>query len=140
MFKLHPQLSADSVAITRLELCEVRLIRDANYPWLILVPQREAIREIHELCVAEQHLLTDETSRAAKVLQELCGAKKMNVAALGNMVPQLHIHVVARFESDAAWPGAIWGAAPALAYSEDELARYISELSKAISACTPPTA
>lgn len=140
MFKLHPQLSADSVAITRLELCEVRLIRDANYPWLILVPQREAIREIHELCVAEQHLLTDETSLVAKALQKHSGAKKMNVAALGNMVPQLHIHVVARFESDAAWPGAIWGVAPALVYREDELARTVTVLSHAISTCTTPAA
>jgi diadenosine tetraphosphate (Ap4A) HIT family hydrolase len=134
MFSLHPRLAADSVSVLTLSLCEVRLIRDANYPWLILVPQREAIREIHDLSVVDQQLLMEEISRVSKSLQAHCEAPKMNVAALGNMVPQLHIHVVARFESDPSWPGAIWGTVPAVPYTDGALSETVRTLAERMQA------
>lgn len=128
MFTLHPQLAADSVSVYRLELCQVRLILDANYPWLILVPLREGVREMHDLSPREQSLLMAELSRASRVLQEATSANKMNVAALGNMVPQLHIHVIARFTDDGAWPAPIWGAKGATAYEHHERDALVARL------------
>ena len=118
-FKLHERLAADSALVGHLPLCQVRLILDANYPWLILVPERADIREMHALTEADQGLLTREIARVSQGLETLTGATKMNVAALGNMVPQLHIHIVARFEGDPAWPGAIWGAVDAKPYAPE---------------------
>lgn len=132
MLELHPRLLADSTEVVRFALCDVRLIRDANYPWVILVPRREGTREIHELSVADQQVLLEELSFVSKALQDLFDATKMNVAALGNMVPQLHIHVVARFESDVAWPGAIWGAAPSKPYSESDLTATLGRIRSAL--------
>ncbi len=128
MFALHPQLAADSAPVLCLELCEVRMILDANYPWFVLVPQREAIREIHNLTKADQDLLTAEIAFVSEKLQQHYQADKMNVAALGNMVPQLHVHVAARFETDAAWPGAIWGAAEPRPYADTERERVVREI------------
>jgi len=132
MIDLHPQLAADSEFVTQLDLSEVRLITDANYPWLILVPQRADVREIHRLSEADQQVLMREISFVAGHLEVLTGADKMNVAALGNMVPQLHIHVVARFATDAAWPGPIWGVADCKPYPEIEQEKMISKLIEAL--------
>ncbi len=131
-FCLHSQLEADSVFVAKLELCEVRLITDANYPWLILVPQREDMREIHRLSETDQNLLMKEISFVAEKFEALTGADKMNVAALGNMVPQLHIHVVARFESDAAWPGPIWGVVAGKEYEHSLLTDLVAAIQGAL--------
>lgn len=135
-FSLHPRLAADTVEITRLPLCRVLLMNDANHPWVILVPQRANIREIHELSDADQVQLIRESSRVSRTMAELFKADKMNVAALGNMVPQLHIHHIARFQTDAAWPAPIWGKLTAAPYAKDALNTQIDNIRQALS--SPP--
>lgn len=120
MFTLHPRLEADTFHVCDLKLCTVRLMNDKAYPWVILVPKREDIREIHTLSEDDQQRLTFEISNVAAAMEAEFEAQKMNVAALGNMVPQLHIHVIARYEDDAAWPGPVWGVQPAKPYSADD--------------------
>lgn len=115
-FALHPQLAKDCIEIDNLKLCKVLLMNDQNYPWLILVPRRAEICEIYELPPEEQALAWHETSEVGKMLMKQCQGDKLNIATLGNMVPQLHIHVVARFKSDPAWPKPIWGASNAKPY------------------------
>lgn len=115
---LHPQLVADSLVLGDLPLCRVLLANDRQYPWLILVPKRAALREIHHLSEADQQQLMRESCAVAGVLENELSAEKINVAALGNMVPQLHVHHVARFSTDAAWPAPIWGKHPAKAYDK----------------------
>ena len=119
-FELHPQLAADCVVIGDLALCRLLLMDDANYPWCILVPRRAGIREIHELSAADQATLLGELTRLSAAMQSAFAADKMNVAALGNVVPQLHVHVIARRVGDAAWPRPVWGAAPPRLYAESE--------------------
>lgn len=111
MFKPHPQLEADSLHVIRLHFCEVRLMNNQHFPWLILIPAQEDLHEITDLTQEEQHKLMDEISMASALLQGMTQAKKMNIAALGNQVPQLHVHVIARFEDDEAWPNPVWGTA-----------------------------
>lgn len=130
-FELHPQLAADTVSVATWPLCEVLLLTDANYPWLVLVPARPDLRDFHELSPDDMVTAGREISRASEALVELFAPDKINVAALGNMVPQLHIHVVARFTDDAAWPNPIWGVAPALAYAPDALAGRLADLRRA---------
>ena len=120
-FALHPTLARDTVEVTRLSLCRVLLMKDRRFPWLILVPEREAVREIHELPPEERAELIEEIARASQVLQRLFHPDKLNVGALGNVVPQLHVHVVARFRTDPAWPGPMWGSGTAEAYPEEEI-------------------
>lgn len=116
-----------------LNLCEVRLCNDATYPWLILVPQYPGIRDVHELAPEFQKILMEEICFVSKRLQTMTKAQKMNVAALGNMVPQLHVHVVARFENDAAWPGAIWGAVPGEPYTPPHLSETVAKIQQVLS-------
>jgi diadenosine tetraphosphate (Ap4A) HIT family hydrolase len=116
MFELHPRLEADTVEVARLALCRVLLLKDANYPWLVLVPARPEIREIHELSPADRAILIEEMAMVGERLQGLFKADKINVAALGNVVPQLHIHIIARFSTDPAWPKPVWGVVPAKEY------------------------
>ena len=118
---LHPTLARDTVEVVRWPLCRVLMMNDRRYPWLILVPEREAIREIHELPAADRAVLIEEITRASEALVRLVRPDKVNVGALGNIVPQLHVHVVARFAADLAWPGPVWGSGPAIPYSADEL-------------------
>lgn len=120
-FTLHPQLAKDTIALIDLHLCRVLLMKDATYPWVILVPRREGLREIHQLLPGDQQTLMQEITHTSAKLEAAFDADKMNVAALGNMVPQLHIHVIARFEGDAAWPGPVWGAVEPSAYSDEAL-------------------
>lgn len=115
-FRLHPQLQADTIAIGGLPLCRVLLMNDATYPWCILVPAREDIREIHALAGADQRQLMEEIAAVSRAMESAFTADKMNVAALGNQVPQLHVHVIARFRSDAAWPAPVWGRHPPRPY------------------------
>jgi len=132
MFQLHPQLAADSIVIGRFDLSLLLLSKDSNYPWCILVPQVEDAFEIHHLSDEEQIQLIRESSRLSEVMTSLFDAHKMNIAALGNMVRQLHVHHIARFEGDAAWPQPIWGKLPAQVYLQDELAERIRRLQNAL--------
>ena len=132
MFELHPRLAEDSVVIGRFELSLLLLSKDANYPWCILVPQREEIYEIHHLDEADQLQLIRESCRLAEVMTSLFDADKMNVAALGNVVRQLHIHHIARFTDDPAWPQPIWGKVPGKAYDPTEFAERIKRLQNAL--------
>lgn len=127
-FTLHPRLAEDTVLLADWTLCQLRLMNDRTFPWLVLVPRRADIREMHRLGPADQHRLTTEICGAAARLEEVTEARKMNVAALGNMVPQLHIHVIARFEEDPAWPGPIWGHGPADPYTRFELDEVVGRL------------
>jgi len=115
-FTLHPQLAKDTVALGDLPLSRVLLANDANYPWLILVPRRASLVEIIELAETEQTQLMGEIAAAANALKLVSECEKLNIAALGNQVPQLHVHVIGRRHSDAAWPNPVWGAAPPGAY------------------------
>lgn len=118
-FALHPSLAADTVFVAALDLCDARLMNDANYPWLILVPRLGDAIEIVDLDAATRHRLIDDVARAGEALRAVAGAEKLNVGALGNQVPQLHVHVIARFRDDPAWPGPVWGTVPRLAYDPD---------------------
>ena len=128
MFELHPQLKEDTIAIGQFKLCMVLLHKDANYPWVILVPKRANIKEIHHLAEDDQIQMIKESSHLAEVMTSLFAPTTMNVAALGNMVPQLHVHHVARYEGDPAWPGAIWGKHPAKNYDEATLEERLQRL------------
>ena len=115
-FKLDPQLDADTVPVKDLALCSVQLNDDANYPWLILVPRRPGMVELIDLSDADRATLWDEIALASRVLKRVTKCHKLNVAQLGNQVAQLHIHIIAREKTDAAWPGPVWGKAPRKAY------------------------
>lgn len=132
MFELHPRLAADSVVIGRFDLSLLLLSKDANYPWCILVPQVEDAFEIHHLSEEEQLQLMRESCRLSEVMTSLFDAHKMNVAALGNIVRQLHIHHIARFENDPAWPQPIWGKLPATAYPPEQWAERVKRLQNAL--------
>jgi diadenosine tetraphosphate (Ap4A) HIT family hydrolase len=108
-FELDRRLSADSLPVMSLTLCELRLMHDSRYPWLLLVPQRTACVEILDLDEADEVLLWAEIRRVAAALRAVVEPDKLNIAALGNVVPQLHVHVIARFRNDAAWPAPVWG-------------------------------
>jgi diadenosine tetraphosphate (Ap4A) HIT family hydrolase len=122
MFTLHPQLAADTLPVAALEVSRVLLSRDANYPWFILVPAIDGALELHHLEPAVQQQVQRESALLATAIEQLYAPDKLNVAALGNMVPQLHIHHIARFTSDAAWPAPVWGKVPAVEYAAGELA------------------
>ncbi len=132
MFELHPRLAADSVVIGRFDLSLLLLSKDANYPWCILVPQVEDAFEIHHLGEVEQVQLMRESCRLSEVMTSVFDAHKMNVAALGNVVRQLHIHHIARFENDPAWPQPIWGKLPAKDYSAAEWVALVKRLQNAL--------
>ncbi len=119
-FELHPQLAADSVVLGCFELSLLLLSNDANYPWCILVPQREDVREIYGLDGADRRQLLDESVQLGRAMMAACGGDKLNVAALGNVVPQLHLHHIVRYENDPAWPAPVWGRVPARAYETAE--------------------
>jgi diadenosine tetraphosphate (Ap4A) HIT family hydrolase len=120
-FALHPTLARDTIEVARLPLCRVLLMNDRRFPWLILVPELESIREIHELAPADRGALIEEIARAGEALACIFRPDKLNTGALGNLVPQLHVHVVARFAADAAWPGPVWGSGAAEPYPTGEL-------------------
>ncbi|MBO6504840.1 MAG: HIT family protein [Kordiimonadaceae bacterium] len=128
LFELHPQLAADTLRLGHLELCELLLMNDTSYPWLILVPKVNDVREIHALPPGDQQKLMEEITFVSRRLERLTNADKMNVAALGNMVPQLHVHVIARFETDPAWPGPVWGKAPAAPYGDEQKMAMLASL------------
>lgn len=110
MFAVHPQLERDTFFVVDLELCRVLFMNNCLFPWTVLVPRVEQMREITDLPGALRHLLIDEISHVSRAMQTLFAPDKLNIAALGNQVPQLHVHVIARMVSDAAWPNPVWGA------------------------------
>ena len=131
-WSLHPQLKQDTIDIGDLPLCKVLVIKDANYPWLLLVPRRPEKVEIIDLGEVEQAQLMAEVSRVARAVKDITKCDKLNIAALGNMVPQLHVHVIARRTSDAAWPRPVWGVMPPLAHDAEEVQKFISALRRKI--------
>lgn len=131
-YRLHPQLAADSHPVAKLELCELRLMDDANYPWLVLVPRLPEARELIDLEPGPRRLLMDEIDHASRMLRSLFRPHKLNVAALGNLVPQLHVHVIARFREDPAWPAPVWGRVAALPYSPERLVERVELLRDAL--------
>jgi diadenosine tetraphosphate (Ap4A) HIT family hydrolase len=119
VIEIHPRLLADTISLVQLTLCEVRLMRDSENPWLVLIPNRADVSEWHELSAPSRQQLSDEIAHCSEVLSSLFKPKKINVGMLGNIVPQFHVHVIARFERDRAWPGPIWGTKAAKEYTED---------------------
>jgi diadenosine tetraphosphate (Ap4A) HIT family hydrolase len=120
-FRLHPRLEADTAFVADWPLCRVLLMNDARYPWLILVPRRASAVEITDLATDDRALLMTEMARAGLVVRGVPGVAKLNIGALGNLVPQLHIHIVGRQAGDPAWPGPVWGHSPPTPY--DPVAR-----------------
>ncbi|MDQ2101271.1 HIT domain-containing protein [Azospirillum isscasi] len=130
MFHLHDRLEADTAPVAQLPLCRVLLMDNRVWPWLILVPAQPGLTEIHQLSREDRHRLMDEIALASRTLEALFAPDKINVGALGNLVPQLHVHVVARSKADPAWPGPVWGSGFAERYSPEErdsLTRKIGE-------------
>ena len=127
-FQLDTRLAADTVLIAELDFCSLRLMNDTRWPWLILVPRIAGMAELHDLSKADQTRLLDETILAGRVLKTATGCEKINTGALGNIVRQLHVHVVARSPGDPAWPGPVWGQGPRVPYETAD----IEALSKTI--------
>lgn len=137
MFTLHDRLKADTIEITRLRLSVVLLMNDSSFPWLLLVSMREGVKEIHDLSTADRALLIEEIALASKAIQRTFQTDKINVGALGNIVPQLHVHVIGRFTSDRAWPGPVWGAGDSVPYTHAELDKTIALLREALKEGSP---
>jgi len=133
-FQLHPRLQQDSIAIAQLELSELRLINDSQYPWFVLVPKRADISEVYQLSEKDQQLLQQESSQLSKMLAELYTADKINIAAIGNIVSQLHIHHIVRYKADIAWPAPVWGKFDAVPYTEQQIEKIKSQINKRLTA------
>lgn len=127
-FELHPQLAADCLPVGDLPLCRVLLLNDAHYPWFILVPRRAEITEIHQLDEPDRNRLWRESDWFSHQLEAIYTPDKLNIAALGNMIPQLHLHHIARFKNDAAWPAPVWGKHPSTPYADAEAEKHIGRL------------
>jgi diadenosine tetraphosphate (Ap4A) HIT family hydrolase len=121
MFELHPRLAADTLPVGDFELSKLLIHNDANYPWFILVPKKPDLMEIYHLSEQERIQLMVESCTLAEALVDVFSPDKINIATLGNMVPQLHMHHVARYTTDGAWPNPIWGAVPAVEYQPEAL-------------------
>ena len=137
-FQLDPRLQADTKHVTALPLCDVLLMEDARFAWLILVPRRSGCSELLDLPEDLRGQLWQEIDHAAAVLREVVPCDKLNVAALGNIVRQLHVHVVARQVSDAAWPGPVWGSGKAQPYSDDALSLLVETLRRQLASFAVP--
>ena len=131
-YELHPQLADDTAPVCDLSVCEVRLMDDANHPWLVLVPKLAGAVEIIDLTPEQRALLSADTDAAARALKALFKPHKLNVAALGNLVPQLHVHVIARYHDDIAWPRPVWGNATARPYAPEALIERVNSLRDAL--------
>ena len=128
MIIFDSRLLNDCEILGKFKLCHVLFMRDANYPWCVLVPDREDVVEVFDLSEEDQKQLNLESNTLLAFLKKEFNADKMNVAALGNVVPQLHIHHIVRYKNDIAWPAPVWGAYPAKTYSDDELENRIDQL------------
>jgi diadenosine tetraphosphate (Ap4A) HIT family hydrolase len=131
-WSLSPQLEKDTINIGDLPLSRVLVIKDAHYPWLLLVPRRADAVEIIDLDEVAQAQLMTEISRVGRALKEITKCDKLNIAALGNVVPQLHVHIIARRSSDAAWPRPVWGVMPALPHDPAEVQQFITALRRKV--------
>ncbi|MEB2845038.1 HIT domain-containing protein [Rhizobiales bacterium RZME27] len=131
-FELDERLARDTVLVTVTGLCQLRVMKDGRWPWVMLVPQRAGVTEPFDLTPLDQAMLTFETNMVASALKTVTGAKKINVGALGNIVSQLHVHIVARSEGDPNWPGPIWGFGTSQPRSEAEMQQFIKALSQAL--------
>lgn len=139
MTALHPRLAADCIRLGRFKLCHLLLMNDRSYPWFILVPDRDGVREIIDLGPADRRQLLDESCRLSEFLMHAFKGDKLNVAAIGNLVPQLHLHHVVRFRSDRSWPMPVWGRHPAVTYSASAVADIRNRLaSAALAGFRPP--
>lgn len=127
--QLHPQLLQDCHVFGQFSLCHLLLLNDSNYPWFILVPDCEDIQEIYQLDEPDQQQLLCESNYTCMFLQQCYMPDKLNIAALGNIVPQLHVHHIARFKHDACWPAPVWGKTQAIPYSDKEIDKRMTELS-----------
>ena len=132
-FKLNFRLLEDSTFVTKLNVSQVRLNHDARFPWLILIPEIAGLKELHNIPDEKQAIVQKEVNFCSAALQELTSADKMNVAALGNLVPQLHIHVIARKHNDNAWPQPVWSAGEGKPYGEEDLAELVNKLRQRLS-------
>lgn len=137
MFELHPRLAQDTFVIGDFPLCRLLLMNDASYPWFILVPRRAEIRELFQLKQDDQYQLLQESSQLAMVLSSIFMADKLNIASLGNIVPQLHIHHIVRYRSDQAWPQPVWGQFPAQPYSKRALQETCANLVERLQSFVP---
>ena len=120
-FELHPDLARDGIPIGAFPLCHVLLINDSAYPWFVLVPKRENIRDAIDLSAADYEALSSESRTFSIAIKKIFKAEKLNIAALGNVTPQLHVHHIVRFSNDAAWPGPIWGKQPLTPYAPEAI-------------------
>ena len=141
-FELHPQLAKDCFVVGDLPLDRVLLMNDANYPWLVLVPRRAGLRELHELEETDLGQFWRESAEVGRRLMAHFGGGKFNVAALGNQVPQLHVHHVVRHAKDAAWPRPIWGVVPAVPYTREQVVERCGTLAALLASagCIPAAA
>jgi len=130
LFELHQRLAADTLFVADWPLCRVLLMNDARFPWLILVPRKSDLRDFDDVDQADKQDFYEEIELTSRALRGATNAKKMNVAALGNMVPQLHVHVVARFSNDEAWPAPVWGMGEAISYAPEVAEALISQIVK----------
>ncbi len=133
-WELHPDLLRDTVEVTRLPLCRVGLMNDATYPWLVLSPMLPGLRDFHDVPAAHHGALMAEIGRASRALQKIYKPDKINVAALGNVTPQLHIHVIARSAADPAWAKSVWGIVPAKPYAAAAIGETIAKIAGALDA------
>ena len=131
-WSLHPQLERDTMSVGDLPLARVLVNNDANYPWLILVPRRPDLVELIDLSESEQAHLMREIAQTARALRDITACDKLNIAALGNMVPQLHVPVIARFRQDAAWPNPVWHVVPRRPYEREDLHNFVQPLRRKI--------
>lgn len=131
-FRLYERLEKDSTFVLDLPLSQIRLINNASYPWLLVIPRVNDLREIHHLHAGQKQQLWQEIDAVSVALEKMTSADKMNVGALGNLVPQLHIHVIARFENDPAWPAPVWGHPDSKEYTQYQKDHFINELKKAL--------
>lgn len=132
MFSLHPQLQQDCQLLGRFRLSILLLSKDANFPWCILVPERESITEIHHLGIEDRQQLMAESCLLSEAMADLFTPDKMNIGVLGNKVPQLHMHHIARYKNDCAWPGPVWGAADAKAYDQETFLHRAKKINAAL--------
>ena len=131
-FRPDERLVRDSDLVTKIGLCELRLMKDARWPWLVLVPQRPGASEVFDLTPLDQTMLTFETTLVAEALKKVTGAAKINIGALGNIVRQLHVHVIARSEGDPNWPGPVWGFGTAEPRSAEETKAFSAKILDAL--------
>lgn len=128
-FTLHPRLQADTETLGNFPLCQLLLMKDANFPWCILVPRLAGVTEIFQLSSEDQQQLMRESCLLGEALMQAFNGDKLNIGAIGNLVPQLHVHHIVRYRTDAAWPAPVWGKIPAIAYTDEAKQRVIGQIS-----------